>query len=44
MSRELKVGLLVLAALVVLMAGTFLIGERSNLFARKNSYLVGSGT
>ena len=40
MSREIKVGLLVLAALVVLMVGTFLIGEKSNLFTRKNSYFV----
>ncbi len=40
MSREVKVGLLVLVALAVLAAGIFLIGERSNLFARKNSYFV----
>ena len=40
MSREIKVGLLVVAALVVLMAGTFLIGEKSNLFTRKNRYYV----
>jgi phospholipid/cholesterol/gamma-HCH transport system substrate-binding protein len=40
MSREIKVGMLVLAALVVLMGGIFLIGEKSNLFARKNRYFV----
>ena len=40
MSREIKVGMLVLAALVVLMAGSFLIGEKSNLFTRKNRYYV----
>ena len=40
MSREIKVGALVLASLVVLMAGIFLIGEKSNLFARKNRYFV----
>ena len=40
MSREIKVGLLVLASLVVLMVGIFLIGEKSNLFTRKNRYYV----
>ena len=40
MSREIKVGLLVLTALAVLMGGSFLIGEKSNLFTRKNSYYV----
>ncbi len=40
MSREIKVGLLVLAALTVLAVGIFLIGEKSNLFARKNRYFV----
>jgi phospholipid/cholesterol/gamma-HCH transport system substrate-binding protein len=40
MSREIKVGALVLLALVVLMGGIFLIGEKSNLFTRKNSYSV----
>jgi phospholipid/cholesterol/gamma-HCH transport system substrate-binding protein len=40
MSREMKVGLLVMAALAVLMGGTFLIGEKSNLFTRKNRYFV----
>ncbi len=40
MSREIKVGVLVLAALVILMVGTFLIGEKSNLFVRKNRYFV----
>ncbi len=40
MLREVKVGLLVLAALAVLGAGVFLVGERNNLFARKNRYFV----
>ena len=40
MSREIKIGLLVLTALVVLMGGTFLIGEKSNVFTHKNSYFV----
>ena len=40
MSREIKIGLLVLAALAVLMGGSFLIGEKSNLFTRKNRYFV----
>ena len=40
MLREVKVGLLVLAALVVFAAGIFLVGDRQQLFARKNSYTV----
>ncbi len=40
MSREIKIGLLVLTALVVFMGGTFLIGEKGNIFTRKNSYFV----
>ena len=40
MSREAKVGLLVVAALVVVAAAIFLVGERSNLFVLKNSYSV----
>ncbi len=40
MTREVKVGALVLTAAVVLAAGVFLIGERNNLFARKNHYYV----
>lgn len=35
-----RVGLLVLGAVVVLAAGIFLIGERNNLFQRKNRYFV----
>jgi phospholipid/cholesterol/gamma-HCH transport system substrate-binding protein len=35
---ELKVGLLVLAALAVAAVGIFLIGEEAQLFARKNRY------
>lgn len=38
--RELKVGLLVLAAVAVLALSVFLIGERTNLFARKNRYYI----
>ena len=35
-SRELKVGLVILGAVVVLAVGVFLIGEKNNLFSRKN--------
>lgn len=38
--REIKVGLLMLVALVLLGAGIFLIGEKGNLFTRKNEYFV----
>jgi phospholipid/cholesterol/gamma-HCH transport system substrate-binding protein len=38
--RELKVGLLVLAAVAVLALSVFLIGDRNNLFARKNHYYI----
>ena len=37
-SREVKVGLVILSALVVLALGVFLIGDRNNLFKRKNHY------
>lgn len=37
---EFKVGLLILAALGVLAVGIFLIGDRNNLFARKNEYYI----
>lgn len=40
MSRELKVGVLIILALVVASAAIFLVGERSNVFARKNEYFV----
>ena len=40
MTREVKVGALVVAALAVLAAGIFLVGERNNLFVRKNEYFV----
>ena len=36
--RTLKVGALVLVALVVFAAGVFLIGEKNNLFSLKNKY------
>lgn len=39
-ARELKVGALVLAAVAVLALGVFLIGDRNNLFARKNRYYI----
>lgn len=38
--RELKVGLVVLAALIALAVGIFFVGQESNLFGRKNSYSV----
>jgi phospholipid/cholesterol/gamma-HCH transport system substrate-binding protein len=37
-SREVKVGLVILAAVAVLALGVFLIGDRNNLFKRKNLY------
>ena len=40
MSREIKVGAVVLASLSVLAAGIFLLGERSNLFTLKNTYSI----
>jgi phospholipid/cholesterol/gamma-HCH transport system substrate-binding protein len=36
--REVRVGLVILAALAVLAAGIFLIGNKNNLFSRKNHY------
>ncbi len=38
--REIKVGLLVLAALAALALGIFMVGEKSSLFVRKNRYFV----
>jgi phospholipid/cholesterol/gamma-HCH transport system substrate-binding protein len=38
--REVKVGLLIMAAFAALGVGIFLIGESSNLFARKSRYFV----
>lgn len=40
MSRELKIGLVVTLALVTLAVGTFLVGERSNLFRRTTRYFI----
>lgn len=40
MPREVKVGLLVLAALVVAALGLFLVGSQDHLFALKNRYFV----
>lgn len=39
-SREIRVGLVILIAMVVLAAGIFLIGDRNNLFSRKNRYYI----
>ena len=39
-SREVKVGLVILAALAVVALGVFLIGDRNNLFKRKNHYYI----
>lgn len=39
-TRELKVGLLILIAFAVLAVGIFLIGEKNNLFSRKNRYFI----
>ncbi|MBV8203023.1 MAG: MCE family protein [Acidobacteria bacterium] len=39
-NRELRVGLLVLAALAVLATGLLLIGDKNNFFVRKTSYFV----
>lgn len=40
MSQEIKVGALVLAALLVAAVGIFFIGEQSRLFANKNDYFM----
>lgn len=39
-SREIRVGLVILAAVLVLAVGIFLIGSKNNLFARKTRYYV----
>jgi phospholipid/cholesterol/gamma-HCH transport system substrate-binding protein len=39
-SREVKVGLMILGAVVVLAVGVFLIGDKNNLFSRKNEYYI----
>ncbi|MEA2602358.1 MAG: phospholipid/cholesterol/gamma-HCH transport system substrate-binding protein [Acidobacteriota bacterium] len=38
--REIRVGLVILSALAVLAAGIFLIGEKNNVFSRKNLYYI----
>jgi len=38
--REIRVGLVILAAMVVLAAGIFLIGSKNNLFSHKTRYYV----
>jgi len=40
MPREVKVGVLVLTAVGIFVAGIFLIGERQQLFARKSEYSI----
>jgi phospholipid/cholesterol/gamma-HCH transport system substrate-binding protein len=40
MSRDLKVGALIIVSLIVASVAIFLVGERSNIFARKNDYFV----
>lgn len=42
--REARVGLVILAAVVVLAAGIFLIGDKNNLFSKKNRYFVEFGS
>lgn len=39
-ARAVKVGLVILFALTVLALGVFLIGDRNNLFKRKNEYYI----
>ncbi|HSG40204.1 MAG TPA: MlaD family protein [Thermoanaerobaculia bacterium] len=39
-TREIRVGLVILVALGVLAVGIFLIGDKNNLFSRKNLYYV----
>src|SRR6185295_9366142 len=38
--RAVRVGLVILAAFAVLAVGIFVIGDRNNLFSRKNRYYV----
>jgi phospholipid/cholesterol/gamma-HCH transport system substrate-binding protein len=40
MSRELKVGALIIVSLIVASLAVFLVGERSSVFARKNEYFI----
>ena len=44
MQREVKVGLLVVAAFVILGIAVFLVSERRNMFALKNRYYIQFGT
>jgi phospholipid/cholesterol/gamma-HCH transport system substrate-binding protein len=43
-ASALRVGLVILAALAVLGVGVFLIGEKNNLFSRKNHYYIQFGS
>jgi phospholipid/cholesterol/gamma-HCH transport system substrate-binding protein len=40
LTREVKVGLLVISAFIILGIGVFLVSERRNLFALKNTYFI----
>lgn len=40
MQREIRVGLLILLALVLTIVGVFSVGEKNNLFVRKNVYVI----
>jgi phospholipid/cholesterol/gamma-HCH transport system substrate-binding protein len=39
-TREIRVGLVILTAMIVVAAGIFLIGDKNNLFSRKSRYHV----
>jgi phospholipid/cholesterol/gamma-HCH transport system substrate-binding protein len=43
-TREVKVGLLILVAVIVLAVGVFVIGDKNNLFSRKNEYYIRFGS
>ena len=38
--REVRVGLVILAAMLILAVGIFMIGSKRNLFSRKSRYYV----
>ena len=39
-AREVRVGLLILSALAVLATGIFVLGQKNNIFSRKNHYYI----
>jgi phospholipid/cholesterol/gamma-HCH transport system substrate-binding protein len=43
-SREVRVGLVILAAILILAAGIFMIGSKRNLFSHKSRYFVEFGS